>query len=661
MNEEQLYQKLVFLTNEYYKGEPKVSDEDWDNLKKEYETTFNKVFDYQPEFYSKNVTNTPHFMKSISGIDTKIFNKEELEVYIERISKKYANRMINIRASLKYDGESIFIMLDDNCDIVKAMTKGKDGFGVDLTAIFAKDAIKKQFPEDLYKFIKGNYFRCEVIITEDNFNAFCEYTGRQYKDKRSLVPGMIKLALNNPDKEEKEFIASHLTLVPFHVESREDHLSLDTKYRTLNENTDLYYSEHVHSKVEDLIENIEQMQLQFEEKRKDLPFLIDGIIYELYMDHESHMTNDNVPPSPNLFAYKFKSFKTETVIEDIQFYFSKKSGIMTPVAFFNPIKFSGRDFVKTSLANVNRLYEEDFRIGETIAWSYNGDVMGYIKKKEGFDNSHLPPFVIPTQCPHCNSKLYNDRVFLKCINEDCPGMVASKAINYVSKMGLKNIEESTLTAIFDVYPNLNLTDLHFLTKNQLMQIPSFLEKRSMNFIRNINARERVFDYEIVGALNWPQFSTSSAKLCFEVYSLNDFLKMFKTCTDEEIYSKLVAIKDIGKVTANVFIKYFKKDMVLIQQLYSLVYTVDVLSKTTKPTGALEGFKFVISGDFTKFDTKEEMQKLIEENGGKISSSVSKNTHYLVVNNKDGAQSKVAKAKQLGTPIINEDELLALIA
>jgi len=659
--QEEVKYLLDETTKMYEEGEETgVSDELWDAV----QIRYNKLFDDSYSFGSPLYADKKHFMKDIGGITLKLQNEEDLDNLLSKIHTD--SKEVKIYATPKYDGQSVMLRISGG-NITQAMTRGKNGKGTDLTSAFA------DFPPPLN--IENSDVRCEAVFTDLGFEQYKQYTGFDYKDKRSAVPSLIrKLQFNSINKEASRF----LTLVPFYYENEEDdHISLKYLkiYNQLGGDLFNYNSVEKLSMTKDQVFfTIKSMMLDYTKFRKQLDIQLDGVVFYLQYGRDE----------PVRFAFKFEMYRVLTTLLGIEWDFSAKTGIYTPMGLID-VKYAGKQFNRVSLANAGRLLNEKFIPGDEVYFEYRSDVMGYLSKTEpvNLGNDVTTDFIseFPNMlhtCEFCGEHLtlvesYDTNKeqkysFLMCSNDSCSGKGYGKLLNHVKKLELKGLDDATIKKIYDKLNITEIRDLYMLEENILIDVCEFGDKQAVNIINSIHSKQEINDYEILGSLNIPGISRRKARMLLEVFELNDFITLINNSAiedsdDDALVTNIINnVQGFEKKLAKRLVEYSIKNIVDLEYLVSFKYPDFISTKQSlekSKENKMFGVTFVITGALEHYENRDVLTKLIVSNGGKVVGSVSKNTNYLINNDINSTSGKNKKANDLNIPIISENDFMEM--
>lgn len=390
--------------------------------------------------------------------------------------------------------------------------------------------------------------------------------------------------------------------------------------------------------------------------RETLPFEIDGLVIKVsdFGQRARIGTTSRVPKWA--IAYKFKAERRETVLQDIEVRVGR-TGVLTPLAILKPVKIAGSTVSKATLHNQDYIDSKDIRIGDTVVIEKAGDVIpAVVEVKKQSRTGSEQPFVIPGICPVCGAAVVREegQAALKCSNLQCSARSERQIINFVSKdaMNIVGLGESSIRLFYEIGLISRIDDIYSLhmLRDRLISLDGFSDKSVDSLLRSIEeSKGRGLDALLCG-LGIPLVGKSTARSLADVYGSIDAIM------DADAAS-LSAIYDIGERVAASVSGYFQnpENRAMIERLRGYGLT---LEKTASHGGALTGKTFVITGSFENYG-RSELEAMAVGAGGKVSSSVSKNTTYLLAGEKAG--SKLAKAKALGVRVIELAEFLSIIS
>lgn len=394
--------------------------------------------------------------------------------------------------------------------------------------------------------------------------------------------------------------------------------------------------------------------------RHGLDYQTDGVVVKL---NERALWTElgNTSHSPRwAIAYKYPPEEAETLLEDVQFEVGR-TGAVTPVAILHPVKLAGTTVKRASLHNADQIERLDVRIGDTVVVRKAGDIIPEILSvNPNKRNPDSKPFVYPTQCPVCETRLVREEneVAVRCPNTyGCLSQRERRLKHWVSRdaMDIEGVGEVLVSELVKNDLVTKPSDFYKLTLDKLMTVPRMGLKSAEKAIKNIEgSKTRPFG-RIINALGIRHVGTTMADLLAENYPSMEKLRHASA-------SDLAAIEGVGPVLAETIFEFFQEPQVnqlideLIQLGVRMEEDLEAKERDALPQ-TLAGKTFVITGTLETME-RSDAEKAVKARGGKATSSVSKNTSYLVVGASPG--SKVAKAQQLNVPILNEAEFIELL-
>lgn len=394
---------------------------------------------------------------------------------------------------------------------------------------------------------------------------------------------------------------------------------------------------------------------ELEEKRNDLPYEIDGTVFKINNYNERENLGSRSRSPRWAIAGKFKAQQATTVINDIDVQVGR-TGALTPVAKLNPVYVAGVTVTNATLHNQDEIERKDIRIGDTVLIERAGDVIPKVVKviTEKRPNG-TKPFQIPAECPACGHGAHRPEgeVILRCGNISCPRQIKGRIQHFASKLAM-NIDGLGVKVIDQLVEEgllKTIDDLYSLNQESLAALDRLGEKSAGNLIEAIsNSKETTFA-RFVYALGIRNVGEHIAKVLEKQFSGN--LGEFQNADVEELEN----IDEIGPIVAETVVQFWsdKSNKLIVQNcLDKGVSLAEIEIKEYQP---FEGQIFVFTGSLEKF-TRKNAKDMVEDLGGKASSSVSKNTDFVVAG--PGAGSKLKKAEELGIDVLTEDEFLAKV-
>ena len=406
-------------------------------------------------------------------------------------------------------------------------------------------------------------------------------------------------------------------------------------------------------------EEVLQFIAHWDVQRHHLPYETDGVVVKVNSLRFQDELGYTAKAPRWAMAYKFKAEQASTVLNEITYQVGR-TGAITPVANLKPVLLAGTTVKRASLHNADQIAKLDIREGDTVFVEKGGEI---IPKIIAVDLSQRPKDVPPTQyishCPECATELIRNDGEAQhfCPNEmGCPPQITGRIQHFISRkaMDIEGLGGETVELLFKEGLLQNYADLYTLTKEEVMPLERMAEKSAENLIQGVAASKAIPFERVLFALGIRYVGETVAKKLAKAYKNIDALQI---ATEEE----LIRVDEIGNRIAESVVQFFseEKNRETIERLksYGLQFSLSE-TQLQNQSDVLQGKAFVVSGVFETLE-RNELKKLIEDNGGKVSSSISSKTSYLVAGDKMGP-SKRTKAEQLGVPIISEQDFLAMI-
>lgn len=547
--------------------------------------------------------------------------------------------------SMKLDGLSV-ILTYQNGYLTKALTRGNGEIGEVITNN-AKTFVN--IPHKI-PYLGTLVIRGEALILYSQFEKLNRETkdiAEQYKNPRNLCSGTVR-QLNNEITAKRK-----VHYYVYNVISTEEDISFSTKKEALVWLTNLGFDVVPYKEV--TATNIVKSVLEFsnEVKMSDLPsdglvVTYDNISYSTMLGRTAKFPRDSI-------AFKWRDELADTTLREVQ-WSASRTGLINPVAVFEPVELEGTTVSRASVHNVSILRELKLGIGDTISVYKANMIIPQIYENKTQSNQ----CEIPDKCPVCQEKTIlqneNGSVVLICPNKDCYAKKIKLFSHFVSRdaLNIDGMSEATLEKLVNEGMLHSLPDIFRLAdyKEQLVTLDGFGEKSYQNLIGAIQKAKHVAIANLLFALGIKGIGLSTAKLIVKKYPLS--LVQMQELTEEQ----LLTIDGVGEILAQTFVQYFadKQNQLLIQQLSELL---DISYPVALQEQPLAGLTFVITGSLEHFSNRQQCKDKIEQLGGKVAGSVSAKTNYLVNNDILSQSSKNKKAKTLNIPIIDEEQLQEL--
>ncbi len=656
---DQLSQQIEYHNRRYYvMSDPEISDYDFDML-------LERLIKLEEEFPDLASPNSP--TKRVGGDITKRFetvqhrfpmlslsntySEEEVEDWYDRLVKM-TNLELEFVCELKYDGVAIGISYE-NGELKQALTRGDGAQGENVTTNVKTIRtvplrLHGDFPNDFE--IRG-----EIFFPWDKFNEL----NRQREDigeptfanPRNTASGTLKL-------QDSSVVASRgldcYLYGVYGVEHAEGHFESVLKAAEWGFKIP-DPAKNMIKKVSSISEVMEFVHY-WDDKRKQLPFEIDGIVIKV----NSYTAQDQLgftAKSPRwAIAYKFKTERVSTRLNSIDFQVGR-TGAITPVANLEPVSLGGTVVKRASLHNADQIEKLELRIGDYVFVEKGGEIIPKIvgvdeTQERGSEEVH---FIY--DCPECGSALVRNEGEAQhfCPNDSgCPPQIKGRIEHFISRkaMNIDGLGSETVDALFREGLVHDIADLYELHFDQLVKLERMGDKSANNLLQGVEESKNVPFARVLFALGIRFVGETVAKKLAKHFGSLDALMAAS-------YDELLEVDEIGEKIANAIRSYFENPvhLVLIDRLRSVGLQLES-EKKEAASDVLNGSTFVVSGVFSAF-SRDEIKQLIEDNGGKNVSSVSAKTDYLLAGDKMGP-AKLKKAEGLGVKIISEDDFIAMI-
>lgn len=546
--------------------------------------------------------------------------------------------------SWKLDGLTIVLTYKDG-KLSSGVTRGNGIIGEVVT-----ENVKKFKNIPLTIPYKGTLVvRGEAVIKYSDFNKMNEELdddSSQYKNPRNLCSGSVR------QLDSKVTAKRNVNCIIFALIESEKNFKLKSEeFEWLKS---LGFDVVEYHKVTS--NNLEEQVLYFKNKINEYDIPSDGLVL-LYNDIEYGKQLGTTAKYPkNAIAFKWQDETAETKLIDVDWLVSR-TGLINPVAVFEPVELEGTIVSRASLHNVSILQGLSLGIGDTILVYKANMIIPQIADNLTQSNS----LTIPNKCPVCNHEARiissNDVKYLYCMNDFCPAKLVKRLSQFTSRnaMNIEGLSDAIINKLADEGLIKTYADIYNLKryKNDIISFEGFGEKSYDNLINSIEKSRNVKLANFIFALGIPDIGLSRAKLICKNYS-NDINKI-RNLTFEE----LSKIDGIGEIIAKEWIDTFNNED-FIKELELLLKEVNFTDTSIDNNQPLKDLIFVITGSVNNFTNRDELVEYIETYGGKVVKAISNNVNYLINNDITSTSTKNTKAKELGIKIISENDLMSMI-
>ena len=647
----ELTEIIEYHNNLYYnQDEPEISDFEYDMLLRELE-------DLEAEFPDLKLPDSP--TNKVGGSAGAKFSPVTHAVVMESLHDSFSHdelrdfdrKVREVVPDVKYVVEPKFDGLSVSCEyrngvFVRGSTRGDGTTGEDVTdnlmTIRSLPKRLKDAPE--YLEVRG-----EVYMSFESFEALVkrqeENEEKPAKNPRNAAAGSLR------QKNAKITAERKLDIFVFNIQQVEGATLTSheqgLKYlKKLGFPTAFY---NVYDNIEDVITQIEVIG----DRRGEYDYAIDGAVVKVDDFSARELLGSTAKYPKWAEAYKYPPEEKPTKLLDIEINVGR-TGVLTPVGIFEPVLLAGTTVSRATLHNRDFIVERGINIGDTVLIRKAGEIIPEVLSVVERGGAETECYQFPTVCPSCGSPVsQDDEAAIRCTNTDCPAQLMRHLIHFVSRdaMDIDGLGPAVLEQLSNGGLVKSPADLYRLTAQDISALDRKAEKSANNLIAAIEKSKQNKLYRLIFALGVRNIGLKAAKLLCENFVTVDDIMNAKA----EDFAK---IEGFGAIMAQSLENYFA-----LESTHELIDQLKALGLEMKPSeqkqqgGVFEGKTFVLTGTLPTMK-RSEAAKLIEQNGGKTSSSVSKKTSYVVAGEEAG--SKLTKAQTLGIPILTEEELLAMI-
>ena len=642
-----LRQQVEYHRRKYYlEDAPEISDAEFDRMYRELE----ELEKAHPEFHDENSpiyrvggVALDKFQKHIHTVPLKslsdVFSFGELEEFLSRTAE-----CGDYTVEKKIDGLSVALIYKDG-RFVSGATRGDGAVGEDVSGNLRTIAsIPMTIPYTGYLEVRGEVYMPKASF--EKLNAQRENAGEPlFANPRNAAAGSLR------QLDPKVTAKRNLDILVFNLQK------CDRSFETHAQTLDFISSCGFHVLDYRVAQNKEEVEEEIEaigRERQGLSFDIDGAVVKIndLAMREKIGEGTNVPKWA--VAYKFPPEQKPTKLLSIEVQVGR-TGVLTPAANLVPVNLAGSTVSRATLHNIDNIREKDIRVGDTVVIQKAGDIIPEVVCSVK-DETHFarPVYEMPAVCPSCGEKVIRIEGEAKtmCTNSACPAQRQRSIEHFAYKdaMNIEGLGPAAVKALLDSRLISTISDLYTLEEGQLISLERMGKKSAENLLFSIEKSKEAGLARLIYALGIPNVGEKAGKALAKVYG--DIERLF-CATKEEIS----AIEDFGAVTAECVVSYFShpQTRMLIEGLKKA--GVKTKEELVEKGGAFEGKTFVLTGTLPTLK-RAQAGALIEQLGGKTSSSVSKLTDYVLAGEEAG--SKLTKAQSLNIPIIDEETFLEMI-
>ena len=643
--------------NYYVEDKPTISDFEFDQKLKQLqdlEAQYPEYFDDNSPSQRVGGTITKNFQTVVHenrmySLDNS-YSKEDLQDWEVKIQKVLGNVPLQYACELKYDGASISITYE-NGKLSKAVTRG-DGFQGDEVTNNIKTI--KSIPLQL----KGNYppkfdIRGEIILPFEGFEKMnqelIEIGETPYSNPRNTASGSLKL------QDSAEVAKRPLDCLLYFITG--NNLPFSTQFEGLETARNWGFKVPTQSKLANNLDEVFEFINYWDVHRHDLPYETDGVVIKVNdFNHQNELGYTAKSPRWAI-AYKFKSEQVTTVLNSISYQVGR-TGSITPVANLQPVQLAGTVVKRASLHNADQIEKLDIRVGDSVFVEKGGEIIPKIIGVAQRGNQ-LEPTKYISHCPECQSELVRKEGEANhfCPNfYGCPPQIIGRIQHYISRkaMDIEGLGGETVALLYQNGLVKDYSDLYELTVDQIIPLERMAQKSAENLVNGIEKSKEIPFERVLFALGIRYVGETVAKKLAKHYKNIDALS-------KASLMDLILVDEIGDRIAQSVIEFFENqnNSTIIARLKNFGIQFEIIEKhNPNATEKLMGKTCVVSGVFEQF-SRDDLKKAIEDNGGKVGSSISAKTNYVVAGENMGP-AKLDKANKLGISIISENDFITML-
>ena len=649
--------------NYYILAQPVISDYEFDQLLNE----LIKLEKENPQFISpdsptqrvgsdltKEFKSVQHKIPMLSLSNT--YNENELIDFDRRVREGLPkNEKVEYVCELKIDGLSVSLRyINGKLDV--AATRGDGTVGEDVTnnvktirtiPLVIKKQTKLKLNLDQFE-VRGEVFM--ELEAFEKLNEERELNGEKtFANPRNSSAGTLKL-------QDPQLVAKRpLQIFVYYLFSEKDELTSQSENLVLL--GDLGFRINKNYRVCNSIEDVLQFCNEWEEKRNELPYEIDGVVIKVNSLRQQKILG-TIAKSPRwAVAYKFKAKQANTKLNNITWQVGR-TGTLTPVAELEPVFLAGSTISRATLHNIDEIKRKDIREGDWVVIEKGGDVIPKVVSvdlsKRTKDSAEVK---VPSNCPVCGSKLFRseEEVAIYCENNLCPAQVKGRISHFASRgaMDIEGLGEALINLFVDLNFLKDYSDIYDLKekRNELIQIERLGEKSIDNLLSAIETSKKKPFNKVLFALGIRYVGSGAANKLADHFLT---LEQLSIASEEEIES----VHEIGSSISKSVKRFFAntQNRKIIERLKKAGLNL-VGEKKVNESNLFEGKSFVLTGTLSSM-SRENAKEIIQRHGGAVISAVSKNTSYVVAGDSPG--SKLDKAQKLGIPVLSEEQFLEMI-
>ncbi|WP_297812412.1 NAD-dependent DNA ligase LigA [uncultured Finegoldia sp.] len=557
--------------------------------------------------------------------------------FVQNYNKNHVAKLPEVEffVELKFDGLTVNLTYDDGY-LVMATTRGNGTIGEVITSqVKTINSIPLKIKDKRLMEIQG-----EGLMPLSSLKKYNETHEPKLKNARNAAAG----ALRNLDPSVTS--ERNLDAYFYNVNYLENN-KIENQKEMMGFLRENYFKIYPYEKHATSFEEISKFIDEIFLLREQIDILTDGVVIKVN-DFKTRQELGYTNKFPRwAIAYKFEPERFTTVVKEVEWNVGR-TGKVTPTALLEPVEIGNVTVKRATLNNIDDIERKQVRLNSEVFVRRSNDVIPEIMGVVNPEQKDTEEIEIPHYCPYCHSELFRDGVHIFCPNSmSCTPQLVKRMVHFASRnaMNIDGLSEKTLELLLEKLNITSIEEIYDIKKEQLLQLEGFKEKKSQNLIDAIEKSKNVELPNFIFALGIPEIGEKTSFELAEKYKSFDNLRKAK-------FDELIQIEDIGNITAEEIVEFFN-DETISKSIDSLLSKGIKIKNPENIEKKLNNMTFVLTGSLINYSRKELTDKL-SKLGAKVSSSVSKNTDYVVYGEKAG--SKLTKAKDLGVKLMTEEEL-----
>lgn len=605
-----------------------------------------------------------------------VFSYEEVEEWEEKISRMLpgSENKIHYLCELKIDGLNVTLHYRKGM-LVRAVTRGDGVQGEDVThTVRTIEAVPLKLNEEIDLEVNG-----EIYINKEDFRRVNEAQlakgEEEFENPRNLAAGTVR------QLDPKVAAARKMSAFFYEIQQTDMEAVPRQQQHALERMMDLGLPVETHYRYCEDIDDVKRFLDHAAELRDQLPFEIDGVVIKVNEKAQQQVLGFTAKTPRFAVAYKFPAEQSTTRVLDIHVQVGR-TGALTPVAVLSPVRVAGSTISRATLHNEDEMKRKDVRIGDTVVIQKAGDVIPEIVQVlTDLRTGKEKEFKFPGRCPVCESKVEKKEgeAVLRCTNPDCFAQDRERFIHFATVMNIDGLGEKVIDALLEAQLVDEIPDLFHLTRNDLLQLPFFKERKSDKLIEAIQKAKTIGLERFLFALGIRHVGEETA-IDLADYFRQEQMQKERTQTTEGVETTHSGLKDIhallilvqemkrdklqevegfGTVVSEQIMDWFENErsIALLKKLANC--GIEFIEEEKPLSLRLKGMTFVVTGTLQSL-SRDQIKERIRQNGGKVVSAVTRKTSFLLLGENDKATTKEKTAKKLGVKVIGEDEFLKMI-